>query len=59
MKIPRYPAAESSAQLNADASDHEGVEMQVVDRRGRVWWLTMMIILGNDQAFPLKLRLMF
>ena len=36
MKIPRYPAAESSAQLNTDASDDEGVEMQVVDRRGRV-----------------------
>ena len=29
-------SAESSAQLNTDASDDEGVEMQVVDRRGRV-----------------------
>ena len=36
MKIPRYPAAETSAQVNPDASDHDGVEMQVVDRRGRV-----------------------
>ena len=36
MKIPRYPTAELSAQLNPDGPVNSGVEMQVVDRRGRV-----------------------
>ena len=36
MTIPRYPAAESSTQLNADSSNNSEIEMQVVDRRGRV-----------------------
>ena len=44
MTIPRYPAAESSTQLNADSSNNSEIEMQVVDRLDGFSSLTTTII---------------
>ena len=48
MTIPRYPAAESPAQLELDDPDNEGVDMQVVDRRGRV-----LVVDDDDQSLEM------